>query len=109
MLLALALHITLGWAWTMIAGIIGGFGAQDRGWLVGALGVGLSWLLIILWNLFFVGGHLASMVQALGAGLGNVPGVVLVAVSLMVGVILGALSGYLGQSISALVDDRAPA
>ena len=94
--LALVLHLLLGWGWTLAAGIAGGFWAVRRGWLVGALGVGLDWLVWLLYDYAVARAATSEMVRVLGGILGNLPGVAVVGFTLLLGLVLGALGGFVG-------------
>ncbi|MEL7362688.1 MAG: hypothetical protein AAFN13_11505, partial [Bacteroidota bacterium] len=50
---ALTLHLSLGWAWTVLAAVLGGFVMGRGGSVVGALGLVLPWAGLVLWNLAF--------------------------------------------------------
>jgi len=98
-LFALALHITLGWAWTLLAGVLAGAWVVRRGWIAGAVSVGLDWLVLVVYNFAVAGREVASMVEILGGILGNLPGAVIVATTLLIGVLLGGLGGIIGSHV----------
>ena len=70
-ILALILHLLLGWAWTILAGVIGGLWKGRGGWWVGGLGVGLSWLWLILFNFGAAAEPIRRMTDMLGGILGG--------------------------------------
>lgn len=104
--LALVLHLALGWAWTVVAGFAGGFWAAQRtsggrllsgwGWLVGALGVGIEWTVLVLYNFVVAGGATGRMMHTVGGLLGNLPGFAVVLLTVLVGAVLGAVGGLAG-------------
>lgn len=105
-LLALILHLLLGWAWTVVAGVAVGIWKGPRGWLVGGIGVGLSWLGLVVYNYLVAAGPVGRMVDTLGGILGNLPGPVIVALTVLIGVLLGAVGGALGTQINLLARQR---
>lgn len=95
------LHLFLGWAWTPLAGLAGGFWAERRGWGVGGVGVGLGWAVLVAWN-FIANPHgAATFIAAMGSVMGNLPGVLIVVLTLLIGATIGALSGLAGQHLAA--------
>lgn len=101
-LLSLALHVLLGWMWTVLAGAAGGAWAVRRGWLTGAAGVALGWGVLLAYNLLFFQDETARMAVTVGAILGNLPGFAIVVASLLIGAVLGALSGFVGAQAARL-------
>lgn len=102
LLAAVLLHVILGWAWTMLAGVLAGMWVDRRGWLVGGSVVALDWLLLIGWN-FVVAGHAVSrMLSTVGGIIGNMPGLAVVGVTLLIGAVVGTLGGVIGSGIAAL-------
>ena len=97
--IALALHLTLGWAWTLGAGLIGGLWARRRGWLVGLIGVTLDWSVLLVYNVAVAPDATVRMARTVGALLGNLPGVATVLATVLVGAGLGALGGFTGQQL----------
>lgn len=97
--LALVLHLTLGWAWTLAAGLAGGAWARRRGWLVGTLGVTLGWAVLVAYNFVVAGAAVQTMTSTVGGLLGNMPGVAVVAATVFIGGLLGLLGGVLGGTL----------
>lgn len=100
--LALALHLLLGWAWTLGAGIVGGAWAARRGWLVGAAGVALGWAALVVYNFIAAPDATVRMARTMGGLLGNLPGVVTVLATVLIGAALGAAGGFVGQQARRL-------
>ncbi|HET6566811.1 MAG TPA: hypothetical protein VFG50_02530 [Rhodothermales bacterium] len=100
--LAILLHVFFGWAWTVLAGVLAGMWIPRRGWLVGAAVVALDWLLLVIWNYVVAGHEVSRMLTAVGGIIGNLPGPVVVGVTLLVGALLGMFGGLIGSSITAL-------
>ena len=99
-LLSLTLHLTLGWAWTLAAGLAGGFWAVRRGWLVGLLGVGLGWAALVGYNAVVAGPAVRQMTTTVGGLLGNLPGFAVVIATVLIGAVLGALGGAAGTQLA---------
>jgi hypothetical protein len=105
-LVALALHLTLGWLATILAGVVAGAWFIRKGWLWGgAVGVA-DWAILVAYNFIVASGPVSRMTAAVGGILGNLPGWAVVAVTLLIGAVLGMAGGYLGASLRLLVESR---
>ncbi len=105
---ALALHLTLGWGWTIVAGVAAGLWVNRGGWLLGAMSVGLEWLTLIAFNYLVDARAVQLMTETLGSILGNMPFWVIVAMTLLIGLVLGALGGAAGTQLHRVIrPDRA--
>lgn len=104
--LALALHLLLGWRWTILAGIVGGAWVDRRGWLVGALGVGLDWAVLVLYNYATARAATQVMTETMGRLLGNMPSLVVVAATVLIGGLIGVLGGAIGTALRGLIRPR---
>ena len=105
-ILAFILHLLLGWAWTILAGLVVGLWKGSGGWWVGGLGVGLSWLGLILYNFSVAAEPVGRMTAVLGGILGNLPGLVVIAATLLIGLLLGTVGGGLGTQTRLLIKQR---
>ncbi len=105
--LAVLLHLILGWPWTILAGVAAGVWKGRGGWRVGALGVGLGWLVFVVYDYLVAADAVAEMTRVMGGLLGNLPGFVVVVVTLVIGLVLGALGGAVGTQAAALARPRA--
>jgi hypothetical protein len=110
-LLSLALHLALGWGWTLAAGIVGGAWARQRGWLVGLAGVAVAWAALVAYNVAAAPDATTRMARTVGALLGNLPGWATVLTTVLIGALLGTIGGFIGQQARALwgtwmTDDR---
>lgn len=105
-LLGLVLHLLLGWMWTMLAGMAVGVWIGRRGWFVGGIGVGLSWLGLVLYNFVVAAGPVGRMTDTFGGILGNLPGFVIVVITVLLGVLLGMIGGGLGTQLGLLLKPR---
>jgi len=97
MVVALGLHLTLGWAWTFGAGVVGGVAAPHRGWLIGLLGVALDWAVLVGYNSMVAGAATEVMIGTMGGIFGNTAGTVVVAATVFIGALLGGLGGLVGM------------
>lgn len=101
-LLAVLLHVLLGWEWTVLAGIVAGLAVPRRGWLTGLLVVGSDWLILILFNFVMDARATTAMTTAVGTILGNLPSAAVVALTLLIGCMLGLLGGGAGAQLRYL-------
>ena len=103
---SIVVHLLFGWAWTLGAGILGGALAERtegaRGWFVGAAGVALAWAILVVYNFVVAGTPTQILVDNLGALFGNIPGFVLVGGTVLLGALIGALGGVIGQTLATL-------
>ncbi len=105
-LLALVLHLAFGWAWTLLAGVVAGVWVVRCGWLIGALGVGLAWAGLVVYNYLVAAGATSAMAGTMGGLLGNLPGAAVVALTVCIGLLLGALGGFAGTQLVLLIGAR---
>jgi hypothetical protein len=94
--LALFLHLYLGWQWTIIAGILVGAVVDDRGWWYGGWALVLDWLALVLWNLAVAGNPTMRMANAMGTFIGPGPGWIFIIMTLTAGFGIGAVGGLVG-------------
>ena len=104
--LALALHFLLGWIWTPVAGVIGGFVGQQSGWKISAIGLGLSWSILVFYNLIVANAQVIEMGRVLGELFGGLPGTLVFVFTAIIGLLLGAISGVLGSSLRPLIGHK---
>lgn len=100
---AVVLHLVLGWAWTLGAGIAAGLWAGSGGWHLGAASVGLDWLALLLYNYAVDARAVHLMTENLGSIIGNMPFFVVVAFTLLIGIVLGALGGAAGTQLHRII------
>lgn len=103
LLVTLAVHWTLGWAWTVLGGAAGGWLAPRRGWLAGAAGTGTGWALSVAASFLVDARAVSEMTRVVGALLGGLPGAATVALTIAIGVLLGAAGGLVGHSARNIV------
>lgn len=97
--LALGLHLALGWGWTILAGLAAGLWIGNGGWHLGAVSVGLEWLIVVVYNYIVDAGAVHLMTQTVGSIFGNMPFFVVVALTLLIGLLLGGLGGAAGTQL----------
>jgi len=108
--LSTGLHLVLGWAWTMAAGILGGFLRPSRCASVGAFGVGSAWAILLAYTFFVAPASTAILLDVLAGLLGrNTPDALIVFLTVLFGTILGALGGTIGSQLRMLFGSGAPA
>ena len=98
-MLAVVLHLVLGWAWTLGAGVVGGLWAGRRGWLTGLRGVALGWAALVAWGFVAAPEATVRMARTVGGLFGNLPGVVTILATLLIGAALGTAGGLVGQQL----------
>ncbi|MEO1076239.1 MAG: hypothetical protein AAFX41_09785 [Bacteroidota bacterium] len=96
---ALTLHVILGWTWSVLAAVLGGFVMGRGGSVVGALGLVLPRAGLVLWNLAVYGPEMARMTEAIGSLLGGLPSFVVPLLTLVTALVLGTLGGLTGASL----------
>lgn len=95
-LCALALHILLGWQWSLIGGIVAGYGVRRFAWAAGMIVVALSWILLVVYNFAVAPAEMARFVKITSGLFGNMPGPILVLTTILIGALLGVLGGIIG-------------
>lgn len=93
---ALALHILLGWQWSIVGGVAAGYGARRFAWAAGMIAVALSWMLLVVYNFAVAPAEMARFVKITSALFGNMPGPMLVLTTILIGALLGLLGGMIG-------------
>ena len=100
--LALLVHLTLGWIWTIMAGVGMGLWVGKRGWLLGGLAVGLSWGGLIAYSVWVDPAAAQRMFDVVGGIFGGLPGLAVPVATLLIGVLLGISGGLVGTSLRSL-------
>lgn len=101
--LAVLLHLILGWEWTLGAGLAAGYAFERRGWLYGALVVGCDWLALLVYNYLVDARAIGVMTDTLGGMLGNMPSFAVVAMTVLIGLLLGLIGGAAGTQLRRLI------
>lgn len=101
--LALLLHVLLGWPWVVLAALVAGVLKGRWGWAHGALGVGLSWTILLMQRLLETPAETGRVLEIMGTLFqGRSAGFVVLA-SLFIGLLIGALGGVIGTQLRLLV------
>lgn len=95
-LLALILHLTLGWQWSIVAAAVGGYWQGQGGWRVGLIALTVSWLLLLVWN-YLVAPNATSKVFGVMSGIfGGLPSFAFPLFVLLWAALIGAIGGAIG-------------
>lgn len=105
LLVALVLHILIGWPWSIAGGAVAGFASSRSGWLVGTVAVAMSWALLVLYNFATSPAEMGRFISITGALFGNLSGPMLVGVTVSIGALLGLLGGTIGGLTRRIVAD----
>ncbi len=101
--LSVASHLLLGWWAVVPAAALGAMASQGKGWLTGLAGVLLAWAGIVAYSFVVAFGPTAEMARSLGQLAGGLPPPAIPVATLLVGALLGAVSGWLGHSLRNIV------
>ena len=97
--LSVAGHILFGW-WAVIpVAALGALFSQGKGWLTGLAGVLLAWAGIVAYSFVLATGPTAEMARSVGQLAGGLPPATIPVATLLMGALLGAVSGMLGHSV----------
>ncbi len=102
--LAVVLHVVLGWAWTPLAGLTAGLWQGKGGWWVGGAAVGASWLCLVGYSALVAPEPTMRLATILGSMAGEIPNLLVLASTVAIGVLLGTTAGGLGTRIRLLLD-----
>ena len=98
LLVALLCHLALGWQYSAIGAIVAGFLAPEKGIRVGALSLGFGWGLLIIFNFVVATPETVEMTRIMAALLGGLPSFVIVLLTLLIGLLLGTIGGWVGSA-----------
>lgn len=101
--ISILLHVVLGWEWTVLAGALCGWLVAGRGWLWGLVSIAAGWGLIVLYDYFTAPASTGRMLEATGQIFGNLPGWVVVVLTILIGGVIGMLGGLAGSQFRQLV------
>jgi len=105
---SLILHLALGWAWTVGAGVLGGLWVGRNGWFLGAAGTALGWAALVGYTAAVASGPFRVLVDTVGDLAGPVPGIVLLPATVLLGGLLGGLGGGIGGLLRPIIWERNP-
>jgi hypothetical protein len=96
-------HLLLGWWAVVPVTALVVFFTEGRGWLTGLAGVFLAWAGFVAYSFAIAPGPTTEMARSLGQLAGGLPEATIPVVTLVVGAVLGAVSGWLGHSLRNIV------
>jgi len=102
-LVALSLHLALGWEWSLLAGVFCGLFIRIKAWLWGAVSTSVAWSILIVYNLIQAREPVLDMLSTMGQILGNLPGALIVLLSVLTGGLLGLIGGEIGTRLVKLI------
>ncbi len=105
-IVALVLHLVLGWPFSVAGGVVAGYLAVDKGWLWGGAAVGFSWALLVTYNFVVANGPVSRMIDIMAQILGNMPEVMFVVLTILIGCALGVCGGLVGAQTARIVRSR---
>lgn len=108
-LLALLLHLTLGWQWTILAGIVAGGLVPRYGWFVGAAATALAWGSVLVYSFAVAPASTRVLMDTLSGFAGNIPGFAFVALTIALGALVGGLGGAIGMLARPMIASSIPA
>jgi len=97
-LLALALHLLLGWELGVVGAIYAGWAGQGNGFKNGALVLGIVWAVLITYNFVVAPYESMNMAEVMAGLLGSLPAFVTVLLTLLISVVVGGVGGTIGSS-----------
>ena len=100
---ALVIHLVIGWAWTLAAGVGAGFWQGRCGWLAGAGSVGLSFSLLIAYNFVAAPVPVGRMGAVMGGIMGGLPPAAVFVLTGLIGLLIGAVGGGLGAAARQII------
>ena len=99
LVLALLLHILIGWQWTILAGVVYGFLGPRLVWLHAALACGLAWTLLVLWNYAVAPLETGRMTETVGGLFGNIAPSAVVALTILLCALCGLIGALIGRRL----------
>ena len=108
LIITLTLHVLLGWEWTLVGGILCGWFSPERGWLKGMGVVGSAWALYVAFDWFDAPEAVTKMLGTFGQIIGNLPGLLVVVLTIFIGCLLGVFGGLIGSSLTHLLQANRP-
>jgi hypothetical protein len=97
--LGLVCHLLFGWMWTGLAAVVGGLIGERRGWLIGLIGLVLSWGAILIYQYVNAPQQIAEMARVVATLVGGLPAAATYLLTLIVAALLGSTGGAVGGAI----------
>lgn len=99
LVLALVLHVTLGWMVSVVGAVAAGLVAPRLGALVGATSLVGAWGVLVIFSFVSAPAEMSEMTRVVAAMLGNLPAPVTVGATLFMAAVLGLTGGWLGSAV----------
>jgi MFS-type transporter involved in bile tolerance (Atg22 family) len=99
-LLALILHLLLGWQFAVLGAILGGYLSPASGWKTGLTALFAIWCGLMLWNYFMAPQSIQTLFSTMSGILGGLPSFAFPMLTLLVASVLGALGGSFGAQLA---------
>lgn len=100
---SLLFHIVLGWEWSLLGGIFCGMMTAKNPGLWGGICVGSSWMILVAFNLIRAREAVLEMITVTGQIVGNLPGFVIVLLTVLIGSALGFVGALVGGKLVQLI------
>ena len=102
----IALHLLLGWEWTLLGGVLCGWLLPERSWLGGMMAVGGAWAAHVFFDWVAAPESVGRMVSDVGQIMGNLDGPLIVVLTVSIGCLLGLLGGLIGGQLKHIVSKQ---
>ncbi len=93
---AIVLHLLLGWVWSIGGGVAVGLFMPKRAWLFGGISVAMGWTLFVVHSFIVAPEPTGRLMVILGDMFGEIPSVLIPALTILIGALLGISGGVLG-------------
>jgi len=103
-LICLAAHIVLGWEYGVVGAIFVGWAAENGGFKLGAMTMGISWSILIGYNFIIAGPESVKMIKVMASIMGDLPGFATIVITLGVSLVLGGIGGLSGAAFKSKGD-----
>jgi len=100
---ALLLHLSLGWEWSLLAGVFCAMMMASRVLMWGAVSTGASWMILSIYNLAVAWDPVVEMIDDTGQIFGNLPGAIIVLLTVLIGSVLGMIGAMIGLQLTKLM------
>jgi hypothetical protein len=106
-LLSVALHLLVGWEWTVLAGVVVGVWSSSslRAGAIGAGGAALGWAVFVIYTAAAAPASFRILLDTMGRLAGNIPGEAMVGMTVLLGGVLGALGAGIGGALRPLLTE----
>ncbi|MCY4232725.1 MAG: hypothetical protein OXE59_03135 [Bacteroidetes bacterium] len=102
-IVAMLLHLILGWAWSIGGGIAVGLYRAEHAWIVGGIATGLSWAAFVIHAFIVAPEPTQRLMDIMGALFGGIPSGLVPVATILVGIIVGSSGGAFGAAFRPLI------